>query len=227
MQSLLNFRIHPVGKKIINYVLLLLIGVNGAIISLLSLNLFISILIIIPSIVFFTLVVRFFRYPNRVPSLVSDKEVLSPADGVVVVIEEVENDRFYENKAIQISIFMSPYNVHLNWVPISGSLTKMEYVNGEYLLAKNPKASMLNEMACYVIDNEQNHRVVVKQIAGYVARRILPFLKTGDKVTQGQELGFIRFGSRVDVLLPLGSEIHVALGTKTVGLHTHLASLPK
>lgn len=227
MQSLLKFRIHPVGKKIINYALLLLIGVSGAIISLLSLNLLFSILILIPLIIFFILIVRFFRYPYRVPSITSDSEVLSPADGVVVVIEEVENDRFFESKAIQISIFMSPYNVHLNWVPVSGHLEKMEYVNGEYLLAKNPKSSMLNEMACYTIKTKQNSRVVVKQIAGYVARRILPFLKTGDEITQGQELGFIRFGSRVDVLLPLGSKIHVGLGTKTVGLQTHLASLPK
>lgn len=154
-------------------------------------------------------------------------DVVAAADGVIVTIETVENERFFEGKAIQISTFMSPYNVHLNWVPVIGTVEQVYYLPGKYLLARHPKSSMLNEMSCVVFRHSSGQRVVSKQIAGFVARRILPFLKKGDHCKYGDELGFIRFGSRVDIILSPEALIHVSVGMKVKGLKTILATLPK
>jgi len=226
MHTFFGYKIHRVGTKIVHYTLILLFGINGAIISLLNLDIYTSFIVIVPSLVFFCFVLRFFRYPNRKPIILSQNEILSPADGQVVVIEEVEFDKFYEGKAMQISIFMTPLNVHLNWVPIDSVVEKYNYLDGKYLFAKNPKASMLNEMACYTLKTDKNQRIVVKQIAGFVARRILPFIKANSVVKQGEELGFIRFGSRVDIVIQVNSIVHVKIGEKTKGLLTHIATLP-
>ncbi|MCQ2376301.1 MAG: phosphatidylserine decarboxylase family protein [Salinivirgaceae bacterium] len=167
-------------------------------------------------------VVRFFRYPNR-KITVAEGEIIAPADGTVVTIEEVENTEYVEGKRIQVSIFMSVWNVHINWIPVSGVIKTALHIDGSFVMARAPKSSDLNERTVTVIKPEQGETIVVKQIAGIVARRILTYIKEGDSVKSGDQLGFIRFGSRVDVLLPLDYEINVKLGQKTVGGITKLA----
>lgn len=225
MQKKLHMRIHPLGYKIIAITVLLLTSVNVLLWILLPIALYWLLVFIIPSLVLLVLVIRFFRYPSRTPLHIEDNVVVAPADGLIVTIENVDNDRFMKAPGIQISIFMSPYNVHLNWVPIDGTAEEVTYLPGKYLLARNPKSSMLNEMVCAVFKNQYGKTIVVKQIAGIVARRIIPFLKSGDVCKKGDELGFIRFGSRVDVILPVGSEVLVKIGDKTKGLETAIARL--
>jgi phosphatidylserine decarboxylase len=218
-------RLHPAGYGTILISLTILLLVNLALVILIPLEPLCYAFFIVPTLVLIVLILRFFRYPRRSPSCEKMDSVLAPADGVVVVIEQVHDDRFFKGPAIQISTFMSPYNVHLNWVPIDAIAEEVVYMPGKYLLARNPKSSMLNEMACVSFMNAKGQRVVVKQIAGIVARRILPFLKSGNTYKKGDELGFIRFGSRVDVLLPTGSQVNVKIGDKVKGLETILAKL--
>jgi len=218
-------RIHPAGYGTIFITLTTLLLVNAALVILLPIEPVYYSFFIVPTLVLIVLILRFFRYPKRIPSCNNADSVLASADGVVVVVEEVQDDRFFKGPAIQISTFMSPYNVHLNWVPIDAKAEEVVYMPGKYLLARNPKSSMLNEMACVSFMTAKGQRVVVKQIAGIVARRILPFLKSDNTYKKGDELGFIRFGSRVDVLLPTDSQVNVKIGDKVKGLETILAKL--
>jgi len=218
-------RIHPVGYRVILISLLLIVILNLLLVIILSFSLLLLIFII-PSLILFVLILRFFRYPDRKPVLHSPKSVLAAADGLIVAIEDIHDEQFFKGSAIQISTFMSPYNVHLNWVPVDATAKEVVYMPGKYLLARNPKSSMLNEMACVSFITDHGQQVVVKQIAGIAARRVLPFLKAGDKCKQGDELGFIRFGSRVDILLPPDAKIFVKIGDKPRGVHTVLAELP-
>ncbi len=219
-------RFHPVGHKIILFFLIVLTMVNTLMYFVIPSLFLWLILFVFPSVVLLFLVLRFFRYPKRLPLDVSSKTVLAPADGKIVVIEEVYDERFLKGNAIQISIFMSAHNVHLNWVPIDAVVDEVVYLHGEYMLARNPKSSMLNEMSCVLFTTADGHKIVVKQIAGMVAKRVLSFLKQGANYKRGDELGFIRFGSRVDVLLPTDSKILVRIGDKPRGLRTALAELP-
>jgi phosphatidylserine decarboxylase len=171
------------------------------------------------------LVAQFFRVPKRIP-VASEGQILCPSDGKVVVIEEVEEPEIFGNKRIQVSIFMSPLNVHVQWAPMAGEVTHANYHPGKYLVAWHPKSSTENERTTLVIDGERGP-VLVRQIAGAVARRIRWYIKPGQKVELGEEVGFIKFGSRIDVFLPLGSEIHVGLEQKVKGRETLLATLPK
>lgn len=171
------------------------------------------------------LVAQFFRVPKRVP-IASQGQILCPSDGKVVVIEEVEEPEIFGDKRIQVSIFMSPLNVHVQWAPMAGEVTHANYHPGKYLVAWHPKSSTENERTTLVIDGERGP-VLFRQIAGAVARRIRWYIKPGQKVELGEEVGFIKFGSRIDVFLPLGSEIHVGLEQKVKGRETLLATLPK
>jgi phosphatidylserine decarboxylase len=148
--------------------------------------------------------------------------IYAPADGTVVVMETV-NNKYFDESRIQISIFMSPLNVHFNFHPISGEVITSDYYEGCRKLASLPKASELNEHSCVVIEDEQKRRVLVKQIAGAMARRIVCYAENGDKVEQGEELGIIKFGSRVDVLLPIDARINVELYQKVTAKKTILA----
>lgn len=159
---------------------------------------------------------QFFRNPDRSVTSTDNNSVLSPADGKVVVIEEVDDTETKVGKRVQVSIFMSPLNVHVNRVPISGVVSYFKYHPGKYLVAWNPKSSTENERTTYVLNTEHG-KIVLRQIAGAVARRICSYPKTGEKVTQGDELGFIKFGSRCDILLPLGADIQVAIGDQVKG----------
>ncbi len=164
------------------------------------------------SILFYIFILRFFRVPKRVAKF-DDEWVFSPCDGTVVAIEEVDEPEFINTKCIQISVFMSVWNVHINWNPIGGKVVFQKYHPGKFLLAWEPKSSTLN--------------VLFRQIAGFLARRIICYSKAGDEAKQGQQMGFIKFGSRVDLFLPLNSVIKVELNQKVVGTQTGLAVIPK
>lgn len=168
-------------------------------------------------------IISFFRSPGR-DFTVSHHQVICPADGKVVVIEEILDTEYFNDRRLQVSIFMSPANVHINRVPMSGEVKYSQYHKGKYLVAWNPKSSIENERHSVVI---QSHRaiILVKQIAGALAKRIVNYLQVGQMVEQGKEMGFIKFGSRVDVLLPLDAEINVKLNQLVKGGITILATI--
>lgn len=162
------------------------------------------------------LIVQFFRNPRRVIAQIDNALVYAPADGKVVVIEEAEESEYFQDKRLQVSIFMSPLNVHVNRNPVSGLVKYTKYHPGKYLVAWHPKSSTENERTTVVYDTGKTE-ILVRQIAGAVARRIINYLKVGEEVKQGGEMGFIRFGSRVDLFLPLDSEVQVKIGQTVKG----------
>lgn len=166
-------------------------------------------------------IISFFRVPNR--DLTLHDDIICPADGKVVVIEEIEEVEYFKDKRIQVSIFMSPANVHVNRNPIEGEVLYSQYHKGKYLVAWHPKSSTENERHSVVIKNE-NGIILVKQIAGALAKRIVNYLKVGQRIKQGEEMGFIKFGSRVDVILPVSAIVKVELGQTVKGGVTTLAS---
>jgi phosphatidylserine decarboxylase len=165
---------------------------------------------------FVVLILQFFRNPNRKTTL-NDVHIIAPVDGKVVVIEEVEEPEFFKDKRIQLSIFMSPINVHVTRYAMSGKIAYSKYHPGKYLVAWHPKASTENERTTVVIGNETFGNVLYRQIAGALAKRIVNYAKEGEMVTQGADAGFIKFGSRVDLFLPIGTKINVKLGDKVKG----------
>ncbi len=167
--------------------------------------------------------ISFFRLPNR-KLTVDENCVVAPADGKVVVIEEVSEEEYFKDRRLQVSIFMSPANVHVNRNPIGGEVVYNQYHKGKYLVAWDPKSSTENERQTVVIKNSKVE-LLVKQIAGALAKRIVNYLKTGQKVDQSAELGFIKFGSRVDVMLPAGTKVEVQFGQAVKGGVTVLAKL--
>lgn len=173
----------------------------------------------------FIIILQFFRSPIFKIS-VDETKVLCPADGKVVVIEETDETEVLKDRRIQISVFMSPINVHVNRNPISGVVRYFKYHPGKYLVAWHPKSSTENERTTIVIENSANQSVLFRQIAGAMARRIVWYVKEGDLVQQGSQFGFIKFGSRVDIFLPLGTKINVNLGEVVKGGRTVLAELP-
>lgn len=179
--------------------------------------------IFVATLVLLLFIISFFRIPKRKLSL-GEKLIVSPADGKVVVIEEIFDEEYFKDKRLQISIFMSPANVHQNLTPVSGEVAYSKYHKGKYLVAWNPKSSTENERHSVVIKN-QTAEVLVKQIAGAVAKRIINYLSVGQKVEQSTEMGFIKFGSRVDVLLPVETKVKVQLNQHVQGGVTILASL--
>ena len=175
-----------------------------------------SLIILIPLLILYGLVFWFFRVPNR--DIVDHKEnVIAPVDGKVVMIKEVFEDEFLKEKAIQVSIFMSPLNVHICRYPVSGKVIYKKYHPGKYLVAWHEKSSTENERTTVAVESLTNHKVVFRQIAGYVARRIVFYCNEGDTSKAGHEFGFIKFGSRMDVFLPFDTEITCKIGDKTKG----------
>jgi len=160
------------------------------------------------SVVILVLVLQFFRNPKRVTSL-NEKHIISPVDGKVVIVEEVYEKEYFKDQRIQVSIFMSPLNVHVTRYAISGSIVFSKYHPGKYMVAWHPKSSELNERTTVVIENKSVGQILYRQIAGAVARRIVNYAKEGDQAVQGADAGFIKFGSRVDLFLPLGTKINV------------------
>ena len=167
-------------------------------------------------------VLMFFRKPNRLIEI-NEKLIYAPADGNIVAIEEVEENEFFNEKRIQVSVFMTIFDIHMNFFPFSGRIKYMKYHPGKNLIAFLPKSSQLNEMSSVIIENENGTGVLVRQIAGALARRIVTYPKPGDNVKQGDELGFIKFGSRVDMFLPIGTKINVKIGQRVKGKKSVIA----
>ena len=178
--------------------------------------------VFIITVAFFLFIVSFFRMPVR-RLTINDEAIVSPADGKVVVIEEVEPDEFYKERRIQLSVFMSPANVHVNRLPIAGNIVYNKYHPGKFLVAWHPKSSTDNERWSVVIENSKGS-ILCKQIAGALARRICNYSTVGQSFKQCDEYGFIKFGSRVDLLLPVGTKIHAKIGDVVRGGVTVLAS---
>ncbi len=173
---------------------------------------------------FFILILQFFRNPKRHTSI-NNKQVISAVDGKVVVIEEVFEKEYFNDKRIQVSVFMSPVNVHVTRYPISGKIAFSKYHPGKYLVAWHPKASEENERTTVVVDNTTFGKVLYRQIAGAMAKRIVNYAKIEDQVIQGHDSGFIKFGSRVDLFLPLNAKIKVQLNQKVLGGESIIAEI--
>ena len=180
--------------------------------------------VLLVSLIFFYLILHFFRNPIRKVE-VNNKHIIAPSDGKLVVLEEVFENEFLKEDCTQLSIFMSPLNVHKQWYPINGEVIYSQNHEGKYLVAWHPKSSTENERSTIVIQTEENQRILFRQIAGAVARRICNYSSKGDKVNQNMEAGFIKFGSRIDVLIPKGSKIKVSLDDIIIGGETILAEL--
>ncbi|MFL2591390.1 MAG: phosphatidylserine decarboxylase family protein [Flavobacteriaceae bacterium] len=165
---------------------------------------------------FFVLVLQFFRNPKRHINL-DDKSILAPADGKIVIIKEVFEKEFYKEKKLQVSIFMSPFNVHVTRYPVSGEIIFNKYHPGKYLFAWHPKSSELNERTTVVIKNKIFGDILYRQIAGALARRIVNYASEGKEIKQGGESGFIKFGSRLDIFLPLKSKVNVSINQMVKG----------
>lgn len=177
------------------------------------------------SIIFFVLILQFFRSP-AITTPKNLKHVIAPADGKVVVIEEADEKEYFHEKRLQVSIFMSPVNVHINRNPVSGIIRYFKYHPGKYLVAWHPKASTENERTTLVYELSTGLQILVRQIAGAMARRIKCYVNEGHTVEQGEEFGFIKFGSRVDLFLPLNTRVLVKIGDTTRAGKTVLAELP-
>jgi phosphatidylserine decarboxylase len=185
---------------------------------------FIQLPILLFTLIFFYLILHFFRNPIRDVEI-NNKHIIAPSDGKLVVLEEVFENEFLKENCFQLSIFMSPLNVHKQWYPVNGEVIYSKNHDGKYLVAWHPKSSTENERSTIVIQTEENHRVLFRQIAGAVARRICNYSSRGDKVTQNMEAGFIKFGSRIDVFIPKKSKIKVSLNDIIIGGETILAEL--
>ncbi|MCU0438007.1 MAG: phosphatidylserine decarboxylase family protein [Raineya sp.] len=218
--------IHKEGFKTIFLVLIvftaLYLGVSWLLADNAELSKIISNIVLGIGLVIFIIVLQFFRNPTRTtPKNVN--HIIAPADGKVVVIEEVDEPEFLKTRCKQISIFMSPFNVHVNRNPVSGVVEFCKYHAGKYLVAWHPKSSTENERTSIAIKTSDGKRVLFRQIAGALARRIVWYVKEGTPVEQGEEFGFIKFGSRVDIFIPLEAKVLVKIGDKPVGGETVIA----
>ncbi|MEI7421428.1 MAG: phosphatidylserine decarboxylase family protein [Prolixibacteraceae bacterium] len=213
-------RLHKEGYTIVAIALFIWLLVNY-LVGLTGETVF-RVFILLSTLPILVLAIRFFRYPKRIIHP-APKSILSPADGTIVAIEETTENEYFKDRRIQVSVFMSVYNVHINWNPIPGTVTYFKHHSGHFMAAYLPKSSTLNERATTVIRMADGTEVLVRQIAGAVAKRIITYSSVGKQVTQKDELGFIRFGSRVDLYLPLGTKINVELCQEVIGSQTILA----
>lgn len=216
-----HLTLHKEGYVLIREILMALLIING-ILYFISIPEIVFSLVNIVSIGFFALVLYFFRNPERIAQP-NENLLYAPCDGKVVVIEQTVENEFFQEPRIQISIFMSPLNVHVNRVPISGEVKYFKYHPGDFLVAWHPKSSTHNERSTVVIETSGGKKILLRQIAGAVARRIVCYAEEGRFLKQGQDLGFIKFGSRVDIFLPLGTAIITNIGDKVVGNKTVIA----
>ncbi len=215
--------LHREGTKIMIFSFMGLLIFNLAISPFLSESPIIRGGVGIFSLFLFGIVVQFFRVPKRTIEINNGK-IISPADGKVVVIEKVFEDEYFQEERTQVSIFMSPFNVHINWSPMAGLVKYAKYHPGKFLVAWHPKSSTENERTTFVFENSKGS-VLVRQIAGFLARRIVFYPSENDTIGQGDEFGFIKFGSRVDLLLPTNAKIKVNLEQKVTGKQTVIAEL--
>ncbi len=216
--------IHREGKYWVLGTLSAFVIINALVLTTREQQDWLSLLVFIATFIFLILIVQFFRYPKRSATR-NENYVIAPADGKVVVIEQTTETEYYKDKRIQVSIFMSPFNVHANWYPISGKIPYLRYHKGKYLVAWHPKASTDNERTTIVVEKDQNKTVLLRQIAGALAKRIVYYPAENDLVKQGAEMGFIKFGSRVDIFLPLTAKVNVQMNQKVTGKVTVIAEL--
>jgi phosphatidylserine decarboxylase len=215
--------IHKEGYRII-LVAFISLGLLSPLSGLISMPLWLHYVVWILLALLFVWIIRFFRSPRRLLTP-DDKCIICPADGKIVAIEVVEESEYFQDERIQVSVFMSPNNVHVNWSPVSGIIKYMKYHPGKYLVAWHPKSSTENERTSIVVENSAGVQVLIRQIAGAMARRIVCYAREGNAVRQGDEIGFIKFGSRVDLFIPVDAEVRVQLGDKVTGKKTIIADM--
>ena len=215
---------HKEGYKIILISALLIILLDIAIFIFLSNYPVLKLVLAIGIIILLIIIVQFFRVPHR-KVVLNDELIFAGADGKIVVIEEVFESEYFKDNRIQVSVFMSPLNVHVNYYSLKGLIIYFKYHAGRYLVAWHPKSSTENERTTIVIKHPNGFEVLIRQIAGAMARRIVCYANLNDEVDQAGDLGFIKFGSRVDLLLPLGSEILVKINQKVKGQITPIAKI--
>lgn len=227
MRKLRKIRLHQEGTRQLTVGLFVWLAANAITYYLTYPNLrWIFILVAVFTTTIYLLLVNFFRCPpRRFPGEDTEKIVVAPADGKIVVIEEVEEPDYFHDRRLMISIFMSPLNVHANWYPVDGVVKEVRHENGKFHRAILPKASTDNERSMVVIETPDGKEVMARQIAGAMARRIVTYAKPGEECFIDEHFGFIKLGSRVDVYLPLGSEVCITMGQKTIGNQTIIAKL--
>lgn len=214
---------HKEGAKIILVTLLIAVAIILGVEYLISIPWLVK-AIQIATLLFLVIILQFFRNPKRTLDDIADHLILAPVDGKVVVIEEVYEPEYFKDKRLMVSIFMSPINVHVTRYALNGMVKYSKYHPGKYLVAWHPKASEENERTTVVIDNPVYGEVMYRQIAGALAKRIVNYAKVGHRVNQGDDAGFIKFGSRVDLYLPLGTNVNVVLNQKARGNKTVIAN---
>lgn len=219
-----KIRLHQEGTHILITAAILLLILNLGLYWGIEYKIFFYI-VALASLILYLLMVNFFRCPIRLFNQDTEKIVVAPADGKIVVVEEVEEHEYFHDRRLMISIFMSITNVHANWYPVDGEIKHVSHQNGRFLKAWLPKASTENERSTIVIETPEGHTVLARQIAGAVARRIVTYAEVGEECYIDEHMGFIKFGSRVDVYLPLGTEVCVRMGQNTVGNQTIIAKL--
>ncbi len=216
-------RIHKEGYTTIIVVLFVLLLINAAIYFIIEKALVFKYIFAGISFIFWIFIIAFFRVPNRKVQT-NHHNILAPADGEIVVIEETIEEEYFKDRRIQISTFMSPMNIHVNWCPVKGTVQYTKYHKGKYLVAWHPKSSTLNERSTIVLKTENGQEILVRQIAGAVARRIVTYPTKNEELNQAEQIGFIKFGSRVDIFLPLDTDVKVKLHQQVRGTQTVLAN---
>ena len=224
LKKLKKIRIHREGTGILIVSAIVLLGINALVLWTFEYKILFYLVAAI-TIIIYLLMVNFFRCPIRLFEGETEKIVVAPADGKIVVIEEVDEHEYFHDKRLMISIFMNVTNVHANWYPVDGTVKHVSHQNGKFMKAWLPKASTENERSMVVIETPEGQTIMARQIAGAVARRIVTYAKAGEECYIDEHMGFIKFGSRVDVYLPLGSEVCVEMGQKTTGNQTIIAKL--
>ncbi len=222
----MKIKIHREGRNILITLFLILLLLNvPAYLWLHESTPWLAWIIYAVSLTLFLLVLNFFRSPKRHFKGDTHNVVVAPADGVIVAVEEVLEDEYFHEKRMQVSIFMNIFNVHANWIPTNGTITHVSHQNGRFMAAYLPKSSTENERSTVVIKAENGQHILARQIAGAMARRIVTYAEEGETCEIDEHMGFIKFGSRVDLYLPLDCDIKVALGEKTTGNATVIARL--
>ena len=217
-------KLHKEGKNIIFIAFLILAPITMVLLYFGPDFLWYRIPISLAALIYYFLMIRFFRVPNRV-FVTNENVILAPADGEVVVVEKVFEDEYLKEECIQVSVFMSPYDIHINWFPFSGKVRYYKYHPGKHMVAWHPKASKENERSSVCVETIDNKLVMIRQIAGALARRIVCYAKVGEQIKQNDELGFIKFGSRVDLFIPLTANLKINLKDKVVGGVTVIAEM--
>ena len=216
-------KIHKEGRSFLLTLLLALIAINGLIYLIVN-SIILTTCTIVVSLGFLSFFTYFFRISERT-HIADDNYIVAPADGKIVVIEPTEENGLLHEKRIQVSIFMSPFNMHANWYPIAGKILHSSHQKGRYMAAYLPKSSTENERSTVLIEAPNKQTVLVRQVAGALARRIVTYLQEGEFCEIDEHMGFIKFGSRVDIYLPVGTKVNVELGQRTTGNETIIARL--